>query len=518
MMSTELRDWLRDQPADLFRFRHGIEKEGLRTDASGQISQTDHPQALGSALTHPQITTDYSEALLEFITPARTRPEDTLQDLADLHRFALHVNPQEDIWPASMPAVLDGELSVRIAEYGSSHIGRLKNAYRHGLWHRYGRIMQTIAGVHFNYSVPDSFWPAWQARQGSDSSPSDFRSQSYFGLIRQFRRHSWLLLYLFGASPAVDRSFLREGSARMQQHGEYSLLMQDATSLRMSDMGYTNAAQQSLKVCFNSLPTYIETLHRALHTPYPPYQSIGIKQGEQYQQLNANILQIENEYYSDIRPKRNGQSGEKPLAALKRDGVEYVEIRCLDLNPYLPLGIDADQIRFLNWFLFWCLVTEGRRISDVECERVGFNQRLAVLYGRDPELRLVGEDRVQTLRDWGSSVLDEISALVEAAAPEDAAAVQSSLTQYRRWLQQPGLTPSGRMHDELRNRPAEFRDHARTLARQHRSVLTEQAPDPELLQRMQAMSARSLAEQAALEAASEGSFDEFVAQYMGQSA
>lgn len=516
MVAKSVRQWLQTQPPELFRFLHGIEKEGLRTDEIGRISQTDHPRPLGSALTHPQITTDYSEALLEFITPVNDSPEETLRALEDLHRYTFHVNPQEEIWPASMPAILDGELSVRIAEYGSSHIGRLKHAYRHGLWHRYGRIMQTIAGVHFNYSVPPAFWPAWQAFKQNTDSACTFRSQGYFGLIRQFRRHSWLLLYLFGASPAVDRSFLRESSARMQAHGEHTLRMPTATSLRMSDMGYNNAAQQSLKVCFNSLPTYIRTLQTALHTPYPPYAAIGIKQGGHYQQLNANILQIENEYYSDIRPKRNAHSGEKPLAALQRDGVEYVEIRCLDLNPFLPLGVDADQIRFLNWFLFWCLVTDADPISDVECERVGFNQRLTVLYGRDTELRLVGRDSVRELRDWGLRILDDIEALVDAVQPADQAQVTAALVRYRSWLRDPEKTPSGRLCEALENGQREFRQVALEQARQHRQTLTAEAPDSALLARMQAVAEQSLADQAELEAESTGSFDDFVQRFMAQ--
>lgn len=514
MVAKSVRQWLQGQPDALFQFMHGIEKEGLRTDRQGAISQTAHPEALGSALTHPQITTDYSEALLEFITPVHVQPEDTLQDLETLHRYAFTVNPEEEIWPASMPAVLDGEMSVRIAEYGTSHVGRLKHAYRHGLWHRYGRIMQTIAGVHFNFSVPQDFWPAWQAFRGNEDSPCDFRSQGYFGLIRQFRRHSWLLLYLFGASPAVDRSFLREGSARMREHGDSTLLMPSATSLRMSDMGYNNAAQQSLKVCFNSLPTYVRTLHKALHTPYPPYAAIGIKQDGQYQQLNANILQIENEYYSDIRPKRTTRTGEKPLAALQRDGVEYVEVRCLDLNPYLPLGIDADQIRFLNWFLFWCLVTDAQRISDVECERVGFNQRLTVLYGRDSELRLVGQDNVRVLRDWGLRIIDDIEALVEAVSPADREAVLSALARYRSWLRDPEKTPSGRLTEALSTGNREFRDVTLALAQGHRKALTETAMDNTLLARMQALADQSLLDQRQLEAESEGSFDDFVKRYM----
>lgn len=517
MTPKSILHWLADQPPELFAFRHGLEKEGLRTNQFGQISQSEHPAVLGSALTHPSITTDYSEALLEFITPVVETPQQSLQHLEQLHKFVYASGVEDDIWPASMPAVLKGEKSVRIAEYGSSHIGRLKNIYRHGLWHRYGRIMQVIAGLHFNFSVPDAFWPAFQSFSGASAEPeSRFRSRMYFGLIRHFRRHSWVLLYLFGASPAVDRSFLRSGSARLTALGDQTLYSPTATSLRMSDIGYTNAAQQSLKVCFNSMPTYVDTLRQALHTPYPPYQSIGLKKGDEYQQLNANVLQIENEYYSDIRPKRTTERGEKPLAALERRGVEYIEVRCLDLNPFLPLGIDADQIRFLNWFLFWCLTADAPPLGDVECERVDFNQRLAVLYGRDPELRLVDQSTVRQPAEWGDRILDEMTELVEAVGPADKAEVLSAIERYRGWFHHPEQTPSGRLCSALTEGRQEFHGFIRDLAAEHRSSLMATPLSAETFETLNRLAQDSRREQVAMEARSTGSFEEFLAAFMAQ--
>lgn len=508
--------WLQQQPQALFKFRHGLEKEGLRVDALGRISQRDHPAALGSALTHPAITTDYSEALLEFITPAAESPEESLRILGELHQYALQVNPDENIWPASMPAILDGELSVRIAEYGSSHIGQLKHAYRHGLWHRYGRIMQTIAGVHFNYSMPAEFWPAWQAFKGDTDSLVNFQSRRYFGLIRHFRRHSWLLLYLFGASPALDRTFLRENTARLRDQGTYTLLSPTATSLRMSDMGYTNSAQQSLKVCFNSLPTYIKTLRQALHTPYPPYEAIGIKQDGQYQQLNANILQIENEYYSDIRPKRTTASGEKPLQALEERGVEYIEVRCLDLNPFEPLGVDSDQLHFMNWFLFWCLTAEAPEISDMECERVEFNKKLTVLYGRDPNVLLVDRGSVRSLREWGKDILRSMETLLHAVQPENLASVQGAIDRYRVMLDAPETTPAGRMMAALANEQEDYRTLVTRLAAEHRAALLAEPLSPERFDHLTQMAEASHQEQQALEQQNVGCFDAFVQRYINR--
>ena len=294
--------------------RRGIEKETLRTTPQGEISQSDHPQALGSTLTHPHITTDYSEALLEFITPVSTSREATLEFLLDLHRFSLsHLENQELLWPASMPCKLDGNESVRIGEYGTSNVGFMKHVYRRGLDARYGRIMQSIAGIHYNVSFPDELWPLLAKLEGlpAEAADKDWRSTRYFSLIRNFRRYSWLLMYLFGASPVLDESFLSGND----QHPLKKLAAgtwgePTATSLRMSDLGYQNKVQGTLKICFNSLENYINTLNLAISQPYPDYAKIGTKVNGEYRQLNTGILQIENEYYSDIRPKRVMQRGE----------------------------------------------------------------------------------------------------------------------------------------------------------------------------------------------------------------
>ena len=309
------------------RLRRGIEKEGLRVDGAGRIAQTPHPAALGSKLTHPHITTDYSEALLEYITPVYCRPADAMAFLGDLHRFSYRYLGEELIWPASMPSRLDGNDSIPIADYGSSNVGTMKRVYRKGLDVRYGRIMQAIAGVHYNVSLPDDLWALLRQIDGAEATPmNDYRSARYFGLIRNFRRHSWLLLYLFGASPALDRSFLPSGEVpdKLEPHGEETLVSRYATSLRMSDLGYQNKVQEQLKICFNSLSNYVNTLRHAISTPWPAYQAKGVQEGDEWRQLNANILQIENEYYSDVRPKRVARHDETPSQALEARGVEFL--------------------------------------------------------------------------------------------------------------------------------------------------------------------------------------------------
>ncbi|WP_121370686.1 glutamate--cysteine ligase, partial [Pseudomonas aeruginosa] len=316
---------------------HGIERECLRVDSDGKLALTPHPRALGSTLTHPQITTDYSEALLEFITPTETDVADTLGDLERIHRFASSKLDGEYLWSPSMPCELPDEESIPIARYGSSLIGRLKYVYRKGLALRYGKTMQCIAGIHYNFSLPERLWPLLRQAEGSELSERDYQSAAYIALIRNFRRYSWLLMYLFGASPALDAGFLRGRPSQLERLDEHTLYLPYATSLRMSDLGYQNNAQAGLTPCYNDLQSYIDSLRQAVSTPYPPYEKVGTKQDGEWVQLNTNILQIENEYYSSIRPKRVTYTGERPVQALAARGVQYVEVRCLDINPFLPL-------------------------------------------------------------------------------------------------------------------------------------------------------------------------------------
>lgn len=182
--------------------KRGVERECLRIDKH-RLAKTSHHNALGSALTHPYITTDFSESLLEFITPACSDIEQTLAQLEDIHKFTLANIDGEELWPLSMPCFIEDQDEIRLADYGSSNVGKMKTLYRQGLKNRYGSMMQAIAGVHFNLSFPEAFWTQLQQIEGNSDKLSDYISDKYFSLIRNFKRELWLISYLFGASPAL---------------------------------------------------------------------------------------------------------------------------------------------------------------------------------------------------------------------------------------------------------------------------------------------------------------------------
>jgi glutamate--cysteine ligase len=425
-----------------------------------------------------------------------------------------------------MPCALGGEDEIPIALFGTSNLGRLKTLYREGLSNRYGKIMQTIAGIHYNFSMPESFWPQYQQHCGDTGSLQDFRTNKYLHLIRNFHRYSWLLVYLFGASPAACKSFVRGREHSLQELDAHSLYLPYATCLRMGNLGYKSEAQKSLFVCYNDLNNYAECLDTAMHTPYPEYEAIGLGPNGEPLQINANLLQLENEFYSTIRPKRNVKSGQRPLAALKEGGIEYIEVRALDLNPYLPLGIDAEQIRFLDTFLVHCLLAPSPECHQAEFFEVAENLTRVVEQGRDPALMLSEDGKPRAMRQWAATILeslghaaallDSIHSATDDLGVEYASALQAQIDK----LNDSNLTPSGRMLAQMQNEELSFFQLALTLAqRQHEALLESPngGTQPLLSQADEAMfekvAKQSLADQAKLEAEPQLDFETFLAQW-----
>ena len=495
----------------------GIEKESLRVEASGQLAKTPHPKALGSALTHPSITTDYSEALLEFITAPSASIDEVINQLEEIHRYTYQNIDDELLWVSSMPCQLGEDSSIPVGQYGTSNIGQMKTVYRLGLGHRYGRLMQTIAGIHYNFSVPDALWRELQAEEGNQQSLQDYKTDGYFALIRNFRRYFWLLLYLFGAAPAVCKSFVRNREHDLVPVGtdSHSLYKPYATSLRMGNLGYQSDAQGSLVVCYNDIKQYTKTLTGALDTPYKPYESLGLKDSQgNYQQLTTNLLQIENEFYSPIRPKRTAASDETPIEALHHKGVEYIEVRCVDLNPLAACGIDKQTIRFLDTFLLFCLLKESPKTNNNEYQQITENQRRAVADGRDPELELTDGDKQRKLVDWGLTLIAEMQPV--AAQLDNAnnkGDYQATLAQMNERLHNNNLTPAAILLNEMQENNETYFRIAMRKAVEHREYFRREKLTAEVVEKYQHLAAQSQLDQQKIEASDSLSFDQFLADY-----
>lgn len=512
---SRLRCLREDAPPEMLRGGlKGIEKESLRVTEDGRLAQTPHPRVLGSALTHPAITTDYSEALLEFITEPHADVTDAIAELGDIHRYTATRIGDEILWATSMPCALDGEDGIPIADYGGSNVGFMKHVYRRGLAWRYGKVMQTIAGSHFNYSLPDSVWPLLIDCEGSVESVRAYRDDAYFALVRNFQRYGWLVPYLAGASPAICRSFAPEGLTGFSTLGSGTMYLPHATSLRMSDIGYKNEDQAGMGICYNSLSSYVRTLTRAITTPWPRYQEIGTQVDGEWRQLNCNRLQIENEYYSFVRPKQIAESGERPTLALERRGVAYVEIRALDIDPDHPEGVSEPMLRFLELFLIFCALQDSPVIDDDERREIERNQRLAATCGRQPGLLLGREGEAIGLRDWGLELVEALQPLAELMdSGADAPVFTEALIHQRRKLTDPDLTPSARQLATLADHGQSFFRQAMETSRSHMRSLQEPALSPDQDARYSELARRSLEAQAAVEAADGEPFEVYLARY-----
>jgi len=494
----------------------GVEKESLRVTPQGLIARTPHPKALGSALTNEHITTDYSEALIELVTPAFPHSWELLQYLCDLHQFVYRHLGDELLWATSMPCAIKGDDSIPIAEYGTSNVGRMKTVYRQGLGLRYGRVMQAISGVHFNYSFPEHFWPVYGEVLEARDTGQDFRSDTYFSLLRNYRRHGWIVLYLFGNSPAICPSFLQGRKVDwLEEFVPGSLYAPYATSLRMSDLGYRNKSQAGLNVSVNSLDHYIRDLTDAISTPHPDYQKIGVKVDGEYRQLNANLLQIENEYYSFIRPKRVTPSGERPTTALRRGGVQYVEMRSLDVSAFDPVGVNQNKLRFLEAFAAFCVLRSSAPIQNSEQSELDGNHALVAREGRRPRLLLRRDGRDVPLRDWALEIIDSmrgVCELLDDGAPQRpyGAALEAQEAKVRDM----SLTPAARSLQEMRENEESFFKFALRMSTLHKAYFLElYSPNESRQDEFAAEAEESLHAQRRVEAADRLSFDEYLAQY-----
>ncbi|MGB5305075.1 MAG: glutamate--cysteine ligase [Gammaproteobacteria bacterium] len=497
----------------------GLEKESLRVGPDGSIAQTPHPAALGAALTHPSITTDYSEALLEFITPPLDSPVAALAFLRELQHFVYLKLDNELLWSSSMPCVVAGESSIPIAQYGKSNAGIMKTVYRRGLGYRYGRVMQVIAGAHYNYSFADSFWPVYQHLEKNTDPQQDFISAAYFHMIRNLQRYGWLVPYLFGSSPAVCKSFLSGKPTQLQEYNENSYYGPYATSLRMCDIGYQNAYENEagFKASYDSPAAYIESLTRAIETHCPRHEEIGIKVDGKYRQLNANILQIENEYYSSVRPKQVPGLYEKPTRALQRRGVRYVELRSLDINVYDPLGISATQCRFLETLMAFCLFQDSPVITARERMEIDSNLDAVCYRGRQPGLELRQNGKAIELRQWAAELCTAMAGFAEILdSGQTATPYRAALQEQTEVARDPDRTAAARILADMKKHNEGYFHFAKRMSLQHQQYFLDLPVAREQFEKFSKAVEKSLTDQQVLEAADKISFDEFLEKYYAQ--
>ena len=478
-MHLSLKD-LRESGAldDLKSIKRGIEKESLRIDSQGSISKKKHPNKLGSALTNSFITTDFSEALLELVTPAFTNVEECLSFLTDLHAFVHQSIDKELLWPLSMPCSIGANEDVVIGEYGTSNSGRMKTVYRKGLAHRYGSKMQAIAGIHYNFSLPDElFLKIADFRGLKEKDIKDIKNEIYLGMARNFKRHEWLYFLLFGASPSFSETFTEKNLSSFERSSKGSYFKQQATSLRMGDLGYISETQDDLNISINSIQEYIQDLKTALTKPHGDYQNLGEFSNEQRIQLNTSVIQIENEYYSTIRPKRICPSGERPINILNSEGIEYLELRCVDLDPFNPIGIDRNQIDFLDVFLLFCLSEESPPLETKEINSLKESHKRIINDGRNPNLKIFYEGAETKVSELANDLLEKMNEIAEESKEfvfQDRDNLwKESLQKQKEKINNLDLTPSAKVIERLINNKMSHEEFGLELAENNLSFFKD---------------------------------------------
>lgn len=495
--------------------QRGVEKESLRVDRHGKLAQTPHPKKLGSSLCHPMITTDYSESLLEFITPPSDSLNGSLDTLFELHQFAQFGVGKELLWPGSMPCQLLHNQEVPIAQYGTSNQGMMKHVYRRGLDYRYGRLMQTISGVHYNFSFPKSFWEQYQELLGNKSSQQEFISDQYLHLIRNAQRYGWILPLLFGASPVIGRSLVKGDHSGLEEWERHLLVGPYATALRLGDSGYSNNIQARLHISLNSLEEFVESMNKAIHTRAPEYARDGIQKDGKYFQLSENILQVEDEYYAEFRPKRMAKPAERMLSALARDGVEYIEIRALDVDPFVPTGIRREGMCFSELFLLTCLVMDGPKIEKVEKQRIERNHAHVIASGRKPGLMLLDDNGTpRAMKDLAFGFIEYMQMCSTVFDKAFSTTQFHDVCEYAKdHIQDMSLLPSSQLLEEMKSQKLSYDELMCHKAEKYKGIFEEKPLTEERQSFYEQLATKSIEQQAKLEAES-GDFDHYLREYL----
>ena len=461
---------------ELNLINRGIEKESLRVSSKGEISKLPHPSKLGSALTNPYITTDFSESLLELITPTFNSAKECLDFLKELHVFVYNNIEDEFLWPFSMPCPIASNEEIPIGNYGNSNLGMMKTIYRRGLANRYGSMMQAIAGIHYNFSFSDKFLDVL-AHQSNQEIQS-FKNETYLGMARNFKRFGWIYLLLFGSSTAVCKSYVVGKEHDLLELPSGGFYKPSATSLRMGDLGYISKAQDDLNISYNNIEEYCTDLKNALVKTYKPYEDIGEFIEEERVQLNTSVIQIENEYYSTIRPKRVCPSGERPINILRSEGIDYLELRCVDLNPYSSIGITEDQINFLDTLLIYCFVTDSPAIGLEESSRIQRNHEKVVNEGRGEATLLETTNGSVLLKEEANKLLLELETIAEFMDKEVLKGQninwQQSITAQKENLLTPNKSLSGQVLEDLKDQDLSFRDLGNKMSNLHQNTITSE--------------------------------------------
>lgn len=398
----------------------GIERETHRTDHEGEIALTPHPKKFIDKQIIEQITVDFAESQLEFVTKPHRSLSQVFADLEQIYELASQNINGEFMWPFSMPPRLPAEADIPIARFSYMENGQEKEIYRRGLAVRYGKKIQMISGIHFNYSFDERLLNLLFEKYSSNQSKQDFINELYMKIGRNMLNYRWLLIYLFGASPVADVSYQTVFDEKIKNNESEWLrqcfdqldLLEHATSIRSSRFGYSTEIEDKYHVSYNQLDQYITDLRGILATKNKEYAMMGTENSGEQIQLNTNELQHEGEFYAPIRFKQILGRDETLLDALERRGIGYFELRILDVNPFAKLGITREQADFIHLLILLCLFEENEGLTPEQQRLANKNHQLVALFGRQSNLKLfkpTGEEIL--LQTWAQEIFNKVCSI-----------------------------------------------------------------------------------------------------------
>ncbi|EOU1610070.1 bifunctional glutamate--cysteine ligase GshA/glutathione synthetase GshB [Clostridium perfringens] len=364
----------------------GLEKENVRVTERGNLALTPHPKAFGDREKNAYIKTDFSESQLEIVTPVCNTLEEVYSFICNLNKVvSLEIMKNgEFLWPQSNPPILPREEEIPIAKLSN----REDELYRENLSYKYGKKKQVISGIHYNFSFKEEFIKLLYKELKVEKDFREFKDDIYLRMARNFQKYHWLLIYLTGASPVFHESYIEEIKEEGEKLGEDSYYIKDDTSLRNSSYGYKN--KKDYYVSYNSIEEYASDIKNL------------VKDKE---------IQSIKEYYNPIRLKSLGS--EDMLESLLHKGIDYLEVRLLDLDPLSIQGVSKETLYLVHLFMIYTLLKENKEITYKDQEEFFKNHDMVALKGRNEEV-VIHENGVPVLlKDKGREILSEMDEIVE---------------------------------------------------------------------------------------------------------
>ncbi|MCK5834731.1 MAG: bifunctional glutamate--cysteine ligase GshA/glutathione synthetase GshB [Lentisphaeria bacterium] len=381
-------NYINDQKLNLFltKANFGLEKENVRVDLEGHLSSKPHPASFGDKLNNPYITTDFSESQVEVITPSVDTLEEAHDFLKALHNIVALELEDEYLWPLSSPPSLPPEDEIKASSFGDSESGQKANAYRDYLTEKYGKTRQLLSGIHYNFSFKETFLQELFKISELDDYTL-FKDSVYLKLSRNFFKHRWILIYLFGASPGVHESFTPCCLDELDEVADKSFSYCCGNSFRNGPCGYKN--MDVFNVSYDTRADYVKGI-RSL--------------------MADGTLINEKEYYSPIRLK--AKDNVNLLDSIEKDGIEYVEIRLLDLNPLDETGLSLEQLQFVHLFVLYCLFDLTNTITPQEMVDGDKNHERIAQLGRKHNVTLATANGEKLLKDQGLEIITDIRTVI----------------------------------------------------------------------------------------------------------